>query len=208
MILQSTSQAGQDVFAFEMCGQRTDGTFLDVGSYNLTSMNNTYALEQMGWSGLLFDILCDADRIQNRTSKFIQGDTTKTDWLAVIDEAGLPRIIDFLSLDCDDATLDTFSNIPFGTLRFSVATIEHDRYRIGDEPRDRMRLAMKEYGYDLACADVVIPDYGETEDWWCFPGSVNADLIKRVRCEGRPWSEIVSKLTRAADGERGLTMPR
>ncbi len=31
---------------------KTDGVFLDIGAGNGVDMSNTYALEQLGWSGI------------------------------------------------------------------------------------------------------------------------------------------------------------
>ena len=59
----------QDRFAYYLIGKK--GIFLDVGCYHPTQWNNTKALEEAGWKGLLFDIrdkwvdLCK----QHRTSK-------------------------------------------------------------------------------------------------------------------------------------------
>jgi hypothetical protein len=49
------SEIGQDAFAYDFCGQRNAGTFLDLGSWHPWENSNSYSLEQLGWRGLLID---------------------------------------------------------------------------------------------------------------------------------------------------------
>lgn len=193
MIFSSSSQAGQDVFAYEVCGRKKDGTFLDVGSYNVVCCNNSYALERVGWRGLMVDVFRDEENLPQRESQFVQANATNLDWLFQLEQAGLPEHLDYLSLDVDADTLATLANMPLRELRFNVISIEHDAYRLGPATRDNMRRVLKTFGYDLVCADVIIPGFGEAEDWWCSPEL--SDQAKPFRCNGKPYTEIIRALS-------------
>lgn len=194
MKLQSTAQAGQDVFAYEVTGRRKDGTFLDIGAYNLVTCNNSYALEKIGWKGVLVDIHRDEENISHRTSPLMVGDATKLDWLPTLATAGLGTHITYGSFDIDDATADLVDAFPFEQISFDVLTVEHDAYRLGNSPRQRIRKRLSALGYLVACSDVkiCIPGYnidGSFEDWW-----VSKDMVMRVvnfAGEDRYWQEIL-----------------
>lgn len=185
--MTSTSQAWQDIFAYEMCGHKTDGTFLDVGSYNVVCCNNSYGLERIGWRGLMVDVFRHTEALPRRTSPFLQADATKIDWLAEIGKAGLPRTIDYLSLDVDEATLATLMSMPLSVLKFNVITVEHDAYKLGNGPRDMMRGILA--GYDLVCSDVLIDGFGPFEDW--YVDRKLSEKADRFRSHQKRFQEII-----------------
>lgn len=54
--VDSFSQCGQDAFIYQMVfGAKKEGFFLDVGGNNPIEINNTYLLEQKGWTGMAFE---------------------------------------------------------------------------------------------------------------------------------------------------------
>ena len=164
MTFKSYSQAGQDKWVYDRLG--SSGFFLDLGCNHPIEINNTYALEEMGWKGFLVDSdehcvrLCRATRFE----QVYQADLSKPHDFWV----NLPSSIDYLSLDVDNSTLDCLKLIPFATHSFKVATIEHDSYRFGNGPRDAIRTIMLEQGYRIAVADVAHEDC-VFEDWWYRP---------------------------------------
>lgn len=168
MIIDYHSQAGQDRFVFEMLVKRNttkNGRFLDIGCCEPIILNNTFALEQFGWTGLLFDMDPNAVKLcrEMRCNQVIHADTTAFDW------AGVPnKKFDYLSLDVDSATLDTLRGLLKGGIEFRIATIEHDSYRFGDIPRDTMRHLLVDAGYVLFMADVM-HNSCPFEDWWIHP---------------------------------------
>lgn len=106
----SCSQIGQDTFVYEQLVKphnNFSGTFLDIGCSDGISMNNTIALERLGWRGLLVDI--DPEAIRkcgvNRTSPAVLADATTMNWSTICGEHRLGKSIDYLSLDIDDAHL-------------------------------------------------------------------------------------------------------
>lgn len=50
-----TAQHGEDVFLVEHFGFAREGIFLDIGGYDGIRLSNSYALEQLGWRGVLVE---------------------------------------------------------------------------------------------------------------------------------------------------------
>lgn len=183
---KSYAQSGQDIFAFEVLGRKTDGTFLDIGAGHVTEKSNSYGLEQIGWRGLCIDLAPQGDVLKRRM--FLPADATLISWASFLQKFfGLWPLIDYLSIDVDRATVNVLKRLPLDELKFNVITIEHDQYLVGDGPRSEMRDILKRAGYDLICADV--HDQGLAyEDWWCdYSVSDDAD---RFRCSGKDWKDI------------------
>lgn len=193
MKLQSTACGGQDIFAWEVLGRSSTGFVLDIGSYNLVQCSNSYGLEQLGWEALMIDIFEDTPNLAKRRGVFLKEDARTINWGNLIKIGTIPKHMSFLSLDCDDATTETLERMPLGVISFDVITIEHDRYRVGDSPRDRQREILKGRGYDLVCGDVKVnyPGYfdGPYEDFWCSPAYSRA--ADRFRSNGRYWDDIL-----------------
>lgn len=151
------SQAGQDEFAYQASGKKTNGRFLDIGCNDPVFHSNTYALEQLGWTGLRVDV---ADWSAGRSSPFLLADATHPH----------PEIIgfcqdqvDYLSLDIDTYAVNAMEWLI--QYFFGVITVEHDLYRVGSGVRDHLRSILAEQ-YDRVKSDVVAPGYGAFEDWY------------------------------------------
>jgi len=182
--MERHSEVGQDLFAFERCGKITDGTFLDIGCGDPTVFNNTFGLENIGWRGLLVEISprwvgeCAA----KRKSPLLVEDATKLldyEWIQVCAAVGLSSSIDYLSLDIDEhpeegsqKELTVLKSLFDAGFRFRAITVEHDAYRLGDEPRASIRVLLLSQGYLLDRANVpYAPGSGhEFEDWWTRDG--------------------------------------
>lgn len=175
---ESRGESGQDAFAFQRCGMF--GTFIDIGSNEPIRWNNSYALEEMGWRGVLVEIdpQYKADTLRDRKNPLLTVDARLVNWNTV-----LPwRSISYLSLDIDeneerDLALSILTNLVRDGVEWQCATIEHDGYRYGDNPRLKIREFMYANGYKLHRADVEIGQYrgGDEnckgngkpfEDWW------------------------------------------
>jgi hypothetical protein len=194
------SQAGQDQFVHAIHGG-VPGTFLDIGCHEPVYISNTYALEQLGWRGLLVDIVPEfGPRIaEKRTSPFLCADATTIDWVIAVRDYSLPKTVDYLSFDLDEAGASALARMPWTTLRFRILTVEHDAYRFGDGPRQAMRALLRGHGYDLLCPDVCNggPEYGLTvdfEDWWVDPTQVDMNIANKFRTTGATrWADIVGR---------------
>ena len=167
MKFESLSQAGQDKFAYERIGN--SGTFLDIGCGDQNG-SNTLALERIGWTGTLVEL--NSKRAawcrKNRRGILVEGDATKMDWKLL---SWTGREFDYLSLDIDDTKgepskiVQVLTSLLDAGFMFRVMTIEHDRYRIGDETRNQVRDICIAHGYKLAVGDVAHKG-NEFEDWW------------------------------------------
>ncbi len=187
------SQAGQDLFVILMLGDRAQGSFLDIGCCHPVTISNTFALEQAGWRGLLIDN--DPGAIElctlHRKSPVIQGDATRMAWVHLLGNHGLLPMIDYLSLDIDEATLAALKSLPLDVVRFRVITIEHDSYRNDGVPRDAMRQLLHAAGYTLVCADVMHNGCA-FEDWYVHPDEVDAARWLPFVGQRRDWRDFFS----------------
>ena len=180
----SHSQAGQDRWVYETLvrGQGiTHGTFLDIGCAWPIELNNTYALEQLGWRGVLIDwngaCIAECRMLRKKTPSYA-ADATLIDWhefavapvYARDEELVLRPQFDYLSLDIDDQpdepskTVKCLENILAAGLTFRAITVEDDRYRLGDRVLvGIMELLAPSYNiFDLSVAH----DGCVYETWW------------------------------------------
>lgn len=192
-MFNSQSQAKQDVFVHTLLPIR-NGRFLDIGSHDPIRINNTYALEQLGWTGYLFDIDAkwSAPTKATRTSPFVCADVSTYDWNAFLEREGLVGTqFDYLSFDVDEASLATLERFPFDKMSFRVCTIEHDSYRFGVDRAERMREILQSHGYRIVCKNV--KNAGNAyEDWWIH-SSVSLDTSS-IECDGLEWTEVIRRL--------------
>jgi len=184
------SQARQDEFVWLVLQSQT-GTFLDIGSHDPITISNTYALEQMGWHGFLFDIdgRWSEPTSRLRTSPLILTDVSTFNWNAFLEEKGLAGTqLDYLSLDVDEASLNTLRRFPLDRVSFRVCTIEHDRYRFGQAVATEMRDILQRHGYILVCKDVA-NEGNPYEDWY-----VHESLKERVNgffSDNQEWTDVL-----------------
>lgn len=200
---KSFSQAGQDRFVVAVTGgigiDSQGGTFFDVGCCHPHELSNTFVLESVyGWKGIMVDNDPGAvEQCRNkRISAVIEGDATAIDWEAAIEKhlprvADCTRVVDYLSIDVDGATVAALANLFKNYLRFCVVTVEHDAYRFGDGPRKDIEDLMHGYGYELVCRDVCSAEGHPFEHWYVHPAHVAAEKYERFRCEGKRWTEIL-----------------
>jgi hypothetical protein len=202
-LMNSKSQAGQDMFVATVLNGQRNGTFLEIGTNNPVEINNTYMLEtEYGWRGLLVDnsfesmLACEKER----KSAFQLTDASQhQNWIAALQQAEEinhgaslhpPRYCDYLSLDIDGATLECLRNLPLDRLQFRVVTVEHDAYRNGPIYRQAILDIMYENGYDVLCCDVA--DAGLSfEAWAVMPELVDMTLANKFRrSQPTEWREF------------------
>jgi hypothetical protein len=203
-VFTSYSQAGQDVFAYFICG-KDDGTFLDIGASNADYGNNSYGLECKGWTGITIDYGSDyaEKHLSVRKMPLQVMDMTLIDWDAFIaNNIILQSTVDYLSFDIDEASLPVLRKFPFNKLHFRALTIEHDAYRFGDSTRQEMRQILQNAGYELLVANVMIHfDSPETkslngfvpfEDWYVRTDLVDVAVANQFRANNKLWSDVLS----------------
>lgn len=172
-IRPSLSQAGQDVWIFgEAFDGKRGGTFVEVGSADGISLNNTFLLEKRyHWRGLCIeadpDVFRDLVTVRraacvnacvdatehevefvrrDQLSGIVSDDTDnrrggaggevirlRTRRLAeILRSAGLPREIDYLSIDVEGAEERVLLDFPFDEYRFRCMTVERPGARLRD----------------------------------------------------------------------------
>lgn len=176
----------QDRFCLLML-PNTNITFLDIGCHHPIGANNTFLLENYAnGRGIGFDIHdWSKEWAGARQNKFIHADATTFKWSEELPNYPIfsNKVIDYISFDVDDATLSAFNNFPWKEYEFKVMTIEHDRYRVGDETCNATRKVLRDLGYELICEDVIAEGYGEFEDWWVNPKYVDMNIAEKLRCK-------------------------
>jgi hypothetical protein len=171
----SRGQVAQDRFVWNILGHKTDGFFLDIGAGHPVSYSNSYALEQMGWTGILCDLhLPDLDI--PRTARRVEGDARLILW-----KNFLPLRVDYLSLDTDELSGEVLFSLLQSDSRFSVITIEHDYYLRGPQLMKQERDLLTRAGYELVCAKVLWEGH-PFEDWWVDPKVISPETASRFKC--------------------------
>lgn len=183
----------QDRFAYYLIGKK--GTFLDIGCNHPMQGNNTKALEEAGWSGLLFDIrekwvdLCR----QHRTSKVFCVDISTDEFANILKENLEQPIIDYISLDADGGSLGGLQQLLQNNFSFKCMTFEHDYYANGNVLKLPAKALLESHGYYPLFEDVKLADGRIWEDWWVnlsyFPKG-----LENIACKAVTFDECVLKV--------------
>ena len=162
------SEIGQDAFAYDFCGQRNMGTFLDLGSWHPWECNNSYSLEQLGWRGLLIDQDAAYERVcqMERKSPILISPAEAVDWKNVLPVYGFNSVIDYLSLDVEGQELVVLKNLAKSGFEFRAITCEHNAHSHGAGPRNAQREFLLSQGYTLTHPDKTTGTGLIFEDWW------------------------------------------
>jgi len=198
------SDARQDEFVTNLTGFKQGGSYVDIGSCSSKKSNNTFYFEGLGWRGVCVEVdPAHNESYSNRIGcHYLNANALEVDYGRALADAGLPRTVDYLSVDIDESTLPALMLIPFGEYRFRVITVEHDYYHHGDLFRSRQREYLSGLGYELVCADVYVEqpgfDRGECpfEDWWVHPEEFDPETLDRIRSDREYPSVIISKFHR------------
>ena len=173
------SQAWQDRFVAAALPHE-GGVFVDIGAGHPFNGSNTAYLEfERGWGGLLCDRQWAHELVRRDTRNMVFSDALDVEWDKVLATLARDGWIDYLSLDLEPPilTLQVLASLPLQSVRFKVATIEHDLYRGNASIRAAMRGIMLAHGYELVAEDVCCV-VGERampfEDWWAAPEHADA----------------------------------
>jgi hypothetical protein len=196
--MESYSQCGQDLFVYTLLG--SDKTYLDLGCYLPKKINNTYLLEQNGWSGVSIDIIDYGSEWSVRSNPFICQDCFTIDYKVLLPQHYNTTTIDYLSLDMEKVgerykLLETMLTTGYD---YRVVTIEHDSYLGEDYVHNEkipQRNLLTKHGYVLLCADVSQEAYPELyyEDWWINPKYFNLDTLKTWQANRTSCDQIFHK---------------
>jgi hypothetical protein len=208
------SQALQDLFAIQVLKNKTNGTFVEIGSNHPIAGNNTYLMEsKFNWKGLMIEYDRSFEQLYKDlrpNSIYRIGDARLVDYRGILDENQFPSNIDYLQIDLDvdnKSTLDTLllmDNTCFDKYKFATITFEHDIYR-GNffDTREISREIFKKRGYELVFPDVAVffeGRYCPFEDWYVHPDLVDMDYVNGIRSSvGLKVEEIQDKLREPTD---------
>jgi hypothetical protein len=181
-MIKTYSDAHQDAVALKILGKK--GYYLDIGCSDGVDNNNTLLLEQEEWTGILLDNNQNhIDRaIYNRpNSKAECIDVTQFGVIKnILSKYNAPKLIDYISLDVDDASLDCLINLPLDEYRFKFMTFEHDIYAGRPDCFARKKYApiiLAKYGYIPISEDVLYIEGKPYEDWFVDPNHFNMDIF-------------------------------
>ena len=196
----------QDLFAYYLLGKNK--TFLDLGCWDPIHCNNTYLLEQNGWSGLLFDTdrsAISSCKIKRPNSKSFSVDVTSRDFLDILLKECPSKHFDYVSLDVDDASLIVLSNYLLSGFTFNCMTFEHDYYRLFDSLKTPSVRLLESFGYIRVFDNVITfpthckesmkkyPDGQIFEDWWINPKYFDSDVLQ-LKSSNVTFEECIRKL--------------
>jgi hypothetical protein len=180
--------SGQEKFALEMSGYKTDGFYVELGAYHSKNGSNTYHLEtDYGWSGVSFEIVDEKrEEFKSNRKNSCFGDALEFDYLSYFKENNFPKQIDYLQVDIDAGydenikpltpftTLLGLITLPLTQYRFNVIVFEHDvnMYWRMKSSRDAQREILDGLGYTLIWKE-------EHEDWWVDCSAVDHQIARQ-----------------------------
>ena len=179
--VESLSQAHQDLAALALFGK--GGRFLDIGSGWPIHINNTYMLEMNGWSGVCID--AQKYDYSFRSATFLN-------LLAGMSIRNcLTGQFDYVSLDVDENTNQALRVLLDQRVPFLFATIEHDKYKAGEDRQREQEGMLTKAGYVRIFKDIHPARDSSVlfEDWWCHP-----DVCNRMLGECLPSDQALEKI--------------
>jgi tetratricopeptide (TPR) repeat protein len=181
---ENYSKHYQDLFVLAVFNGKKNGTYLEIGSGDPFVHNNTALLEtEFGWRGISIDnnpALC-CNFKENRHNTVICADAKEIGYQDMFEKHCVDPIVDYLQIDCDEASIEVLKKHPLSTHKFGVVTFEHDCYRLGTEIRDEARAIMKKHGYVLLVNDVAFTELCSYEDWYVHPDVVEINPAMRSK---------------------------
>ncbi len=198
------SFAGQDRWVLETLGYPTGATFVDLGSGDGITFNSTYLLEKdYGWSGvcvegnptkyssLVQNRSCSCDNIiiynYDGTCKIDENgriSDTGTDvdcktLSTILNETGIPPLIDYMSINIAGRELDVLKTIDFNSLEIKMLVVDHDYYFGNMIYKWEIFWFLESNGFrrvasDVYCLDEYAEEYGRQpyQDWY-----INTNLL-------------------------------
>ena len=130
------------------------------------------ALEK-GWSGVGADLSdYKSQWAEYKNYKFYNIDVTIKKNIDIL-FSECPSIIEFLSLDVDEAGLSALKNIDLDKFKFKCICIEHDYYRFGESLRQPQReILNKKYSRVIQT---------QAEDWYVDYSLLDKNIINNLK---------------------------
>ncbi len=173
----------QDLWVLQMLDGRREGVYVEIGAHDPVHLSNTKLLEEtFGWRGLGVEIDQDCwKKCRYRRNPVLLADATMVDYAKELRVRGLPLGIDYLSVDCEPATVtfEALKKALAGGVDPAIITFEHEVYGEGPEVRDESRAYLQGMGYQLIVGNVGIGEIS-FEDWYAHVDRVPAE--RREAC--------------------------
>ena len=153
------SQAYQDRFAYEICGDNS--TYIEVGGYAPRHKNNTWALTEFyNWKGITLELnqkWKDEWTTIRPNSKIYFEDAINFNYVNALKENNLTSDIGYLQADIEPPanTFLALKNIIEQGINFKCITFEHDKYRHDEDYDIIAREYLKTKGYKVAVYDIM-----------------------------------------------------
>lgn len=173
----------QDMFVLALYNGKKSGSWLEIGSGDPFIHNNTALLSEFGWSGISIDMseaLCYKFK-ENRNNTIICADATEIGYADLFDKHCVGPVIDYLQVDCDEASIEILEQIPLDYYKFGVITFEHDSYRLGNERKAKAKALLEKHGYKLLVPNVGFTQTHAYEDWYVHPDVISEDKIREMQ---------------------------
>ena len=166
------SETRQDEFVLHMMNGKI-GEYLEIGAEFPIEKNNTYLLEQNGWTGLSLDIdsqYADLWKKERKNTLVIAN--------ALEYKYDEKNHIDYLQLDIEppSQTFEILQKLFELKTTYSIITFETDAY-IDPSYVTPSRELFASKGYVLAVPDVMCAG-GPFEDWYVNPKFIDIELLK------------------------------
>ena len=184
------SQAGQDLFAVELFGER--GTYIDIGAGEPINLNNTYLLEvKKKWKGISIDYGDSNekkiqelkklwDNCKERANKIYWADALTFNYKNALDENNINCEIDFLSCDIDpqENTFLALKKLINDGVRPKYIAFETDLYREKINYSNLAHEFLRPYGYKIGVKNVYSNlKKNKIFETWFISENINFDTI-------------------------------
>lgn len=203
MNLKLNGQSKQDLFVLQMTKFKKNGFFVELGSNDPITINNTYILEtNYDWKGIMVEydnkFLDDYKKVRPNSIHIIE-DARNIDYLKLFQDNNVPENIDYLQIDLEPgnrSTLDVieyFDTYIFNKYKFATITFEHDicfsRYKksidsIFHTTREKSREILTKHGYIRVFSDISNTHENNYdwpyEDWYVHPDLVDMDFVNKI----------------------------
>lgn len=171
-IKKNYSKHFQDMFVLSLLDGKRNGYYLEFGAGYPFFTSNTALLEtEFEWKGLSFDkneSFC-YDFAENRRNPIIMADALKLDLRQTLAEHCVPSFVDYLQIDCDEASLEILKRIPFDEYQFGIIHFEHDLYQVSLDIKKQSEAILSSKGYTKLVNNVAFNKTDAYEDWWVHP---------------------------------------
>jgi hypothetical protein len=184
-------QAEQDKFVLNVLKNKKNGYFLEIGSNDPITINNSYLLEtQYDWKGIMVEynpIFLPLYKEHRHNSIHIINDATKIDYKNVFEKNNMPLSFDYLQIDLEatnGSTIQTLQKLDdeiFDTYKFATVTFEHDIYNTNfANTRLESRKIFIKRGYVCVFEDINNGFDYPYEDWYVHPDLVDMNYVNNL----------------------------